>query len=367
MSFWNPWDNKEGNESSALAHLVTHNPNESLSRLASSEIFNNLDTSNLNEKLTFLDDSCDLLGTTINEQGTKNLNETQQFTETKTMSIPHQQIKNESTNQQEYLQKYNAQYLSFQQPQYTYLADDSSYSAYSPFTNINNLRPSSVLSTISTSDYNSDFDSSISSTGTSRYSPNVYYQQVNNNKYQLSSAYSTQTYSDINSAYLLPYGNEIYNQPIDTNNYYCYNNINQFKYVQPTQQVSSQVKTELPNYPVYNQMTKSQSNQSFTSSTNSSQHNKILNTTQPVISLQNIRNETDLLTKQKINDLSKKKTTLNNIQGFKYPTTTKMNPNIKINLQDIDLWTQFKQIGTEMILTKPGRYFKKLNKILLKY
>lgn len=41
--------------------------------------------------------------------------------------------------------------------------------------------------------------------------------------------------------------------------------------------------------------------------------------------------------------------------NFKYPVTMKSNPNIKINLQDQDLWNQFKQIGTEMIITKTGR------------
>ena len=41
--------------------------------------------------------------------------------------------------------------------------------------------------------------------------------------------------------------------------------------------------------------------------------------------------------------------------NFKYPATMKSNPNIKINLQDQDLWNQFKDIGTEMIITKTGR------------
>jgi hypothetical protein len=41
---------------------------------------------------------------------------------------------------------------------------------------------------------------------------------------------------------------------------------------------------------------------------------------------------------------------------FNYPTTTKINSNIKVQLQDIDLWNQFSSAGgTEMIITKSGR------------
>ena len=45
----------------------------------------------------------------------------------------------------------------------------------------------------------------------------------------------------------------------------------------------------------------------------------------------------------------------NNI-NFKYPTANKSNPNIRVNIQDMDLWNQFRKVGTEMIITKTGRY-----------
>lgn len=41
--------------------------------------------------------------------------------------------------------------------------------------------------------------------------------------------------------------------------------------------------------------------------------------------------------------------------NFKYPSSAISNPNVKVTLQDIGLWTQFKNIGTEMIITKTGR------------
>ena len=44
----------------------------------------------------------------------------------------------------------------------------------------------------------------------------------------------------------------------------------------------------------------------------------------------------------------------NNI-NFRYPTVKKSDPKIKVKLQDMDLWKQFGQIGTEMIITKAGR------------
>lgn len=44
----------------------------------------------------------------------------------------------------------------------------------------------------------------------------------------------------------------------------------------------------------------------------------------------------------------------NNI-NFKYPATMKSNPDIKINMQDMNLWNQFAEMGTEMIITKGGR------------
>ncbi len=41
--------------------------------------------------------------------------------------------------------------------------------------------------------------------------------------------------------------------------------------------------------------------------------------------------------------------------NFKYPSSMKSNPEIKLNLQDQELWNQFSEIGTEMIITKAGR------------
>lgn len=40
---------------------------------------------------------------------------------------------------------------------------------------------------------------------------------------------------------------------------------------------------------------------------------------------------------------------------FKYPSQAHGNPNIKVKLQDMDLWKRFNKIGTEMIITKTGR------------
>jgi hypothetical protein len=36
-------------------------------------------------------------------------------------------------------------------------------------------------------------------------------------------------------------------------------------------------------------------------------------------------------------------------------SASKRDPNIKVNLENEELWTQFHQIGTEMIITKMGR------------
>lgn len=36
--------------------------------------------------------------------------------------------------------------------------------------------------------------------------------------------------------------------------------------------------------------------------------------------------------------------------------SVKSDPNIKISLENAELWQQFHQIGTEMIITKLGRY-----------
>ena len=41
--------------------------------------------------------------------------------------------------------------------------------------------------------------------------------------------------------------------------------------------------------------------------------------------------------------------------SFNLKSNTGSNPNIKVKLQDMNLWKQFNQIGTEMIITKCGR------------
>ena len=41
--------------------------------------------------------------------------------------------------------------------------------------------------------------------------------------------------------------------------------------------------------------------------------------------------------------------------NFRYPATMRANPNIKIGMQDGELWRQFAGLGTEMIITKGGR------------
>lgn len=40
---------------------------------------------------------------------------------------------------------------------------------------------------------------------------------------------------------------------------------------------------------------------------------------------------------------------------FKYPLKKWANPNIKARLHDADLWRRFREVGTEMIITKAGR------------
>ena len=37
-------------------------------------------------------------------------------------------------------------------------------------------------------------------------------------------------------------------------------------------------------------------------------------------------------------------------------TAVNPDPNIKVNLENDDLWKSFNKIGTEMIITKMGRY-----------
>ena len=39
-------------------------------------------------------------------------------------------------------------------------------------------------------------------------------------------------------------------------------------------------------------------------------------------------------------------------------TSVKSDPNIQINLENAELWDQFHRIGTEMIITKLGRYVR---------
>ena len=40
---------------------------------------------------------------------------------------------------------------------------------------------------------------------------------------------------------------------------------------------------------------------------------------------------------------------------FQYPTNPVRNKNIKARLEDIELWNEFNRLGTEMLITKPGR------------
>ena len=60
MSFWNPYtsyqssNNINTNSNQAVLN-ASINQNETLSKLITSDMFNNLDCSNLSEKLTFLD------------------------------------------------------------------------------------------------------------------------------------------------------------------------------------------------------------------------------------------------------------------------------------------------------------------------
>jgi len=188
MSFWNPWDNScssygsNSNSGSSVATESNQNPNESLSRLISSEIFNNIDCAGiggeLNEKFTFLNDSCDHLlsnsehlnqsenSFTLPSQTVKTskqsevLNETvkiEQTNEIYPVSNINTNIKSNrfdinslTNNQDAYSKSYNASqlYLAPVQPYYNYDQDYSNVSQMTYGQNINNLRPSSVLSTV---------------------------------------------------------------------------------------------------------------------------------------------------------------------------------------------------------------------------
>jgi len=47
--------------------------------------------------------------------------------------------------------------------------------------------------------------------------------------------------------------------------------------------------------------------------------------------------------------------TFDAMTGSQINTNSKRDPNINVNLENEELWTQFHQIGTEMIITKMGR------------
>lgn len=341
MSFWNPYtsyqssNNINTNSNQAVLN-ASINQNETLSKLITSDMFNNLDCSNLSEKLTFLDESSSehLLGTS--DQSIK--------TPINTNKVKQPKIKQEDV----YSSINNVCYFppppppppsQSHYPYYPYyFSEENNYSnyyasSYNNNNNNNNVRPSSVLSCVSTSDYNSDFDSSMSSTSTDsrRYSPNTYSQQpaiINNNT--------------TNNKYL---NYQPYNNDIPYNNYF-YNHVepNVYNYQQASQY--SNIQLPVKHMPVvelsaYNQQ---------------SMHRSV--SSQSIVSLNNqalIKNEPKIFENQiKTKPISKQKGT-NNVDGFDYPTSTEMNPNIKINLQDIDLWMQFKALGTEMVITKQGR------------
>ena len=46
---------------------------------------------------------------------------------------------------------------------------------------------------------------------------------------------------------------------------------------------------------------------------------------------------------------------VDNGSGFVPGVPGKRDPNIRVNLENADLWTEFHKIGTEMIITKMGR------------
>lgn len=338
MSFWNPYTSYQssnnittssGNSNQTVLN-ASINQNETLSKLITSDMFNNLDCSNLSEKLTFLDESSSehLLGTS--DQSIK--------TPINANKKPEAfKIKQENV----YSSINNVCYFpppppppQSHYPYYPYyFSEENNYSNYyasSSYNNNLNIRPSSVLSSVSTSDYNSDFDSSMSSTSTDsrRYSPNTYFQQPaiinnNNNKYLNYQPYSND----------IPYNNYFYNHVEP--NVYNYQQASQYSNVQlPVKQMPVELSA-------YNQQ---------------SMHRSI--SSQSIVSLNNqalIKNEPKIIENQiKTKPISKQKST-NNVDGFDYPTSTEMNPNIKINLQDIDLWMQFKALGTEMVITKQGR------------
>jgi len=174
---------------------------------------------------------------------------------------------------------------------------------------------------VSSNDYSSDFDSSISSNNDyKRYSPNTFYNPYYN---------SNNNSNDSNTPYVFGYNNQTYFQGYADPSAYYYNNLNQFR--APFQQCFNP-------YP-YNQMKKSLSTQKIENSSVSSKHfpdnlaysAKTTNLPQIIIS-ETIPNQNK--SKQNPENV-RKKSNLNskNIQDFKYPTTTNINPEIKIHLQ----------------------------------
>lgn len=333
MSFWNPWnDNQNSNTSNAFEQTNHHNPSESLNKLIHTDLFNNIDTSNLNDKFTFLDDTCNqlLANESLNQSKIK-----ESPVEIKEEQEEEQEQQDANFFPNQYQQFYQARYTPSVSSQHAYLPEDQANYLHYQTTCINNLRPSSVVSSASSNDYSSDFDSSISSSSTDcrRYSPNIYINHQANLRNQQLASLPYPTYHDPGA---FTYGNEFYYQSNIDPNYYYYNQFRHQPSAKPGEPLSS--------------LSRSQSTQSL---------NLFQPFEEPQMKLpvaQSKPKTIQSIPKPPV-DVAKKKTTpnVNDLNAFKYPSTNKVNPNVKISLQDFDLWTQFKQLGTEMIITKSGR------------
>jgi hypothetical protein len=183
------------------------------------------------------------------------------------------------------------------------------------------LRPGSVNSSVFS---NSDVDSSTLSPVNSP-PQNIYHQQ----------------------SYLKNYENSFYNHPESLANY-----PNIYRNTMQQKTYTNGYDYNLSNAPLYYQQ-------------NSFVENETKNESDFELPATNATNKSDIdnLTPGKVNKQASYDETsdapihtidCNNI-NFKYPSSMKSNPNIKLNLQDQDLWNQFNEIGTEMIITKAGR------------
>lgn len=225
------------------------------------------------------------------------------------------------------------------------------YGSYSSPNGVNNYANSVRSSSVNSSDFSSDIDSSSSmanSTSSTTSSPIYTNQKIiaPTNTNQFAPAYYYNAYQHNNNSSYHPELAISYNNTANCNNYYYtqntmgyYTGANVFKsehfeYNTNTLQVEKQTNVNVsPKLPI------------------AKEQPKIVYETSPVSKPAPVSQQTrsNVSPTQLVHTID-----CNNI-NFKYPATMKSNPNIKINMQDMGLWNQFAEMGTEMIITKGGR------------